>query len=246
MTNIIGIGGLIRLALIAATIAIASPMLSTPAAAASGTTCPPGYVQAEAGKCMPAGAQSCGGGDYCNPGSYCSSLKGKCVHNGDIDCHDGHACAPGFACAPGGGCIDPHAPARNSSSGSGCGSDITGTGGGSQRTNCSPAQAQVIQQRVQRQDLRRKLLSVPGVPQGGQTASSYSYSYGYTSSQPVYREDPQVIYEKVKQRCGATPTNDCAVGVINQDGTRRPIPRKLSYGWDSSAVSSSHICGGGL
>ena len=33
--------------------------------------------------------------------------------------------------------------------------------------------------------------------------------------------------------------------VDSPSNTRRSIPRKLSYGWDSTAVSSSYLCGGG-
>lgn len=64
---------------------------------------------------------------------------------------------------------------------------------------------------------------------GGGQRTTYSFSYGYTSSSEVaYQEDPQVIYEKVKKECGASPTTECAGRVINPNGLREDLRRRFN------------------
>jgi hypothetical protein len=178
-----------------------------------------GAGQFEAGnRCYPAGADVCSDGGFCRSGTHCSGSF--CIHDGDIDCHNGHSCRAGLVCTAD-GCRDPSA--RPASGGSGCGSDVSGTGGPPMsRANCGSNPARIVQQRVQRQEFRRTMTSA-----GGGQRTNYTFSYGYSSSSArAYQEDPQVVYEKVKKECGSTPTADCAGRVINPDGLREDLKRR--------------------
>ena len=67
---------------------------------------------------------------------------------------------------------------------------------------------------------------------GGQTiTTTYTQDYSYTeSTAPVYREAPQVIYERVKKQCGDTPSADCAKQVIDPVSLRQQIRDSLEAG----------------